>query len=469
MKNENLTMYFSIFKFAYHRDSGMGKAIHITLFLTMLSGLIFAWKVPEYARTGYLLSMVAFAGFFIGYWLVFCIGFLLQNSPANACTVPHLHQKIQRLAMLLCVTISLIFSTFSGYLFGHFSLMFAFSLATLATFWAYNIYYYALFFSVIASMKWSIPFALENEASVYLSLAEIGMAACYAWLCLQSSFPRGGDRHIKIFKSLGHLLQQATPNDNANTTWQKFDKLQAIFTFFYRRELNKINRTTTNSPRQLMHIGLGPGMHWGVDLLMAGLALIYSVLLALGDSKQDREFFLGFLLLFVPIASSTTLALSCLAQLHKTRREQALLCLAPIIPQTCSRNHMLRSLLLRRFVQNWLMSTTCVGLLLLAGMALELTGYGIWLLAWSLSSLLFAFVLQDYSELDADPRNGMRVVAVATLIIAACFSVKWGEGAFLYFSISTIVLLVILAAYRGMQGWRRMLTYPLQMPVGHRR
>lgn len=460
-------MYFSIFKFAYHRDSGMGKAIHAAFFLTMLAGLIFAWQVPEYAQTGYLLSMVAFAGLFIGYWLVFCIGFLLQNSPANACTVPQLHQKIQRLAMLLCLAISLIFSSVFGYLLGHFPLVFAMSMATLATFWAYNAYYYALFLAIIGSIKWWLPIAIENEANVLLTIAELSAAAGYAWLCLLSSFPRGGDRHIKIFESLGHLLQQATPNDNANTTWQKFDRLQAIFTFFYRRDLNAVIRNTSNSPQQLMSIGLGPGMHWGVDIFMAGMALTYSVLLAFGDSKQDSEFFLGFLLLLVPIASSTTFALSCLAQLHKTRREQALLCLAPAVPK--ERNHFLRSLLMRRFMQNWLMSTACVGLLLFAGMTLELDGYGIWLVAWVLNPLFFAYVLQDYSELDADPGNGLRIIAVATLIIAACFSLKWGEGALLYLSIGGIVILIIFAIYHGIQRWRGMLTHPCQMPVGHRR
>ncbi|MBI3714155.1 MAG: hypothetical protein HY253_14505, partial [Burkholderiales bacterium] len=58
MNKENLAMYFAIFKFAYHRDSGMGKTIHAVFFITMLAGLIFAWKVPDYAPTGYLLSVV---------------------------------------------------------------------------------------------------------------------------------------------------------------------------------------------------------------------------------------------------------------------------------------------------------------------------------------------------------------------------------------------------------------------------
>ena len=471
MKSKNLSMYLSLFKFAYHRDSGMGKTIHATFFLTALAGLIFAWQVPDYAPTGYLLSVVALAGLFIGYWLVFCIGFLLQNSPANACTVPQMHQKIRRLAMLLCLTISLIFAATTGYLLGHFTLIFALSIATLATFWAYNAYYYALFFAIFASFKWWMPFALENEANVFLTLTEIGAAICYAWLCLQSSFPRGGDRHMIIFKSLGHLLQQATPNDTAYTTWQKFDRLQAFFNFFYSRDLNAIiqdkTRNNSHSPQRRMSLGLGPGMHWGVDIFMAGLALIYSLVLAFGDSKQDQEFFLGFLLLLVPIAASSTFALSCLTQLHRTRREQALLCLAPAFPK--ERNHLLRSLLLRRFSQNWLISTGCIGLLLLAGIGLDLTGVGVWLLAWALSPLFFSYVLQDYSELDADPRNGLRVVAVAALIIAACFSLKWGEGELLYFSMAAIVLWVFFAIYHGVKRWRRMMTHAFQIPIGHRR
>ncbi|MBI3714190.1 MAG: hypothetical protein HY253_14685, partial [Burkholderiales bacterium] len=401
------------------------------------------------------------------YWLVFCIGFLLQNSPANSCTVPHIHEKIQRLAMLLCLAISLIFSATSGLLLGHFPLFFALSVATLAVFWAYNVYYYVLFFTIFSSIKWWIPFALEHEANLFLSLAEMSAAISYAWICLQSSFPRGGDRHIKIFKSLGHLLQQATPNDEANATWQKFDRLQAIFTFFYRRDLNAVIRNPSHSPQQLMSIGLGPGMHWGVDILMAGLILIYSVLLAFGDNKHDGEFFLGFLLLLIPLAASTTFALSCLAQLHRTRREQALLCLTPIAPQ--DRNQLLRNLLLRRFVQNWLMSSLCVSLLLIAGQGMGLTGYSSWVLAWALSPLFFAYVLRDYSKLNTDPKNGLRVVGIATLIIAACFSIKWGEDELLYVSMTGIFLLILITTYKGIKRWQQMLTLPFQLPVGHRR
>lgn len=470
MKNANLSAYFSILKFAYRRDSSMGKTMHATLLFVMLAGLLFAWKVPDYARTGYQLSMVAFAGFFIGYWLVFCIGFLLQNSPANACTVPQLHLKIRRLAILLCLLISLIFSVVSGYLLGHFTLIFAMSIATLASFWVYNAYYYTLFIVAIGSIKWWLPIALQNEGNILFASAILTTACIYAWLCLRSSFPAGGDRHIKIFKSLGHLLQQATPNDNANTTWQKFDRLQAIFAYFYRRELGRITSVkATKSPIQLFNIGLGPGMHWGADIFLLGMAALYSTPLIFTDTKQDSEFFLGFLLLLIPIASSATFALSCLAQLYKTRREQALLCLAPIAPQTNHRNHIFRNILLRRFVQSWLMSTLCVSLLLLGGFAFELTGYGTWVVAWMMSPLFFAYILQDYSEVDAAPSNGLGVIAVASFIIAVCFSLKWGEGSFLYVTIGGLALLVVWAFYRGVQAWHKMLTHPFQMPVGHRR
>lgn len=470
MKNANLSAYFSILKFAYRRDSSMGKTMHATLLLVMLAGLLFAWKFPDYAQTGYQLSMVAFAGFFIGYWLVFCIGFLLQNSPANACTVPQLHLKIRRLAILLCLLISFIFSVVSGYLLGHFTLIFAMSTVTLASFWVYNAYYYALFLVAVGSIKWWLPIALVNEENVYLAGAEIVVACSYVWLCLRSSFPAGGDRHIKIFKSLGHLLQQATPNDNANTTWQKFDRLQAIFAYFYRHELHTITSTkTTSSPIKLFGLGLGPGMHWGVDFSLIGVAILYSTPLAFSDTKQDAEFFIGFLLLFIPIAYSMTFALSCLAQLHSTRREQALLCLAPIIPQASNRNHSLRNILLRRFLQNWLMSTLCVSLLLVVGFLYELTGFTPWVAAWILSPLFLVHILQDYSEVDASSSQGLGVIAVASLIAAVCFIIKWGEGSFLYASVSAIALFVVWAIYRGVQAWRKMLTHTFQMPVGHRR
>lgn len=470
MKNANLSAYFSILKFAYRRDSSMGKTMHTTLLLIMLAGLLFAWKFPDYAPTGHLLSMVAFAGFFIGYWLVFCIGFLLQNSPANACTVPQLHLKIQHLAILLCLLISFIFSVVSGYLLGHFTLIFAISIATLASFWVYNAYYYALFIVVVGSIKWWLPIALQNEGDMLFTSAILTTACAYAWLCLRSSFPAGGDRHIKIFKLLGHLLQQATPNDNANTSWQKLDRLQAIFAYFYRRELHTITSAkSTKSPIQLLGIGLGPGMHWGADIFLLGMTALYSTPLIFTDTKQDSEFFIGFLLLLIPIASSATFALSCLAQLYKTRREQALLCLTPIAPQANLRNHIFRNILLRRFVQSWLMSSLCVSLLLLAGFAFELTGFATWIVAWMMSPLFFAYVLQDYSALDAAPNNGLGVVAVASFVIAVCFSLKWGEGSLLYTTVSGLALLVGWATYRGVQAWRKMLTHTFQMPVGHRR
>ena len=469
MRTTNFSIYFSIAKFAYHRDSGMGKVMHATLFFTMIAGLLFAWKFPDYAQTGHVLSMVAFAGFFIGYWLVFCIGFLLQNSPTHACTVPHLQRKIRQLAMLLCLSISLIFSSVAGYLLGHFTIIFSLSIASLAMFWAYNAYFYALFLSILVSIKWWLPLAIANEANTLLSLSELAASLAYAWLCLQSSFPRGGDQHFILFKSLKHLLQQTTPYNDSNSISQRMGRLGALFSVFYRRDLNTLISTTVGTPERRMNLGLGPYFHWGVDIFLAAIACIYSVIFLLDGDKQNREFFLGLLLLLFPLMASANFALSCLAQLHRTRREQALLCLAPIIPQHRNRNHMLRSLLLRRFMQNFLMSTICVGLLLSTGMFLGLSGYGVWVLGYLLSPLFFVYVLQDYSQLNLAPNNGLRVVAMLSLIVAACLSIKWSTGVIFYFAIMGTASLFIFATYHGLHRWREMLTYEAQMPVGCQR
>ncbi len=471
MTSTSFATYFSLFKFAYKRDSGMGKVTHAAFSLTTLAGLVFAWKMPDYAQSGYLLSIIAFAGLLVGYWLVFCIGFLLQNSPANACTVPHLHLRIRRLSLSLGLLMSAFFSAVSAFFFGHFFITLALTIASLATLWAYNAYFYGFYFSALFSFKYWLPFLLKNEDNALLLILILGIASTYAWLCLRNTFPQGGDAHNKLYKSLGHLLRQVTPSDNGNNLLQKFDWLYRIFSVFYRRDLNTIiaGRRST-SPRELLSLGFGPGMHYGMDFFMASFVLVYSLQLASNDGDgKDGAFFLSFLLLLTPLLSSFSIAVACKTELYKTKREQALLCLVPILPKRGECNRVLREIILRRFVSNWLVSALCVGLLALVGFALNFTGYAVWMMSLFLSPLFFVHVLRDYSEISQDTVNEMGVAGIALMIIIACFSLKLGEGDFFYGSIAAVTLLVLFSVYLGVNRWRRMLSYSFQLPVGHRK
>lgn len=471
MTHSSFSTYFSLFKFAYKRDSGVGKVTHGAFFLTMLSGLIFAWKMPDYAATGYLLSMVAFAGILIGYWLVFCIGFLLQNSPANACTVPHLHQRIRRLSLGLGLLFSLTYAATTSLFFGHFFITFAFSIACLTMFWAYNAYFYAAFFAAVFSLKYWFPFVLKHENNAFILIPLLSIASIYAWLCLRSTFPQGGDRHQSLFKSLGPLLRQMTPCDSANTTLQKFERLYRFFTLFYRYDLNTIiTKKRAASPAKLLSMGLGPGMHWGMDIFMASMALIFCLQLMVSHVDQRASnSFLGFLLLFIPLLASFSFAATCKTELFKTRREQTLLCLAPNNVNAQGRNLVLRQILLHRYGQNWLLSALMVSLLLGTAWALGLNGHAAWLTSLVLSPLFLVYLLRDYSEMTQNTVNEMGIAGVALVIIIACFSLKLSEGMSFYFSIACVSIVALFGLYLGMKRWRRMLSYSFQLPVGHRK
>lgn len=471
MTNTSFSTYFSLLKFAYKRDSGLGKITHAAFFLTMLSGLIFAWKVPDFAATGYLLCLIAFAGLLIGYWLVFCIGFLLQNSPANACTVPHLHQRIRRLSLALGLLFALTYATTTSLFFGHFFIALAFSIASLTTLWAYNAYFYGVFFLTLFSLKYWLPFVMAHEHDPLFMITLMAISSSYAWLCLRSTFPQGGDRHQILFKSLGPLLRQMTPSDSANTTLQKFERLHRFFTLFYRYDLNAIiTKKRTASSNKLLNMGFGPGMHWGMDIFMASMALIFSLQLVVShDDQRASNSSLGFLLLFIPLLSSFSFAVTCKTELYKTRREQTLLCLVPNNINAPGRNRALRQILLRRYMQNWLLSALMIGLLLGTAWALGLRGHAAWLTSLVLSPLFFVYLLRDYSEMTQNAVNEMGIAGVALIIIIACFSIKLSDGASLYFSISGVGLVLLFGAHLGMKRWRRMQSYSFQLPVGHRK
>lgn len=485
MSTSVFSTYFSVLrssltllKFALKRQGGVGKLVKIFFLLVAAGGMLLGILVPDLKGMGYQLTLISVAGILISYWLFICIGLMLQNTPANACTVPYLHVRLQRLSAFLAFSMSLLFSGLYAFLYGHFVLVFCISLMTLTMFMSISVSLYLLYFFASGTVGYWLPFARQNEQNFLPMMLLLAISFSYGIAGLRLAFRQGGDAHFKVFKKLGHLLRQVNPSDQANKGWEQIEWLYKLMSYPYFRELR--SATKLRSPqsmdshvqaslnRRLFGLGFSPGLHWSVDIFYNLVNLFLAFLVVFLETTGALSFTLKAAILACPVMSGFGLAMSCKMSLYQTRKEQALLLLAPIAPASTALNPYVMQILWRRYVQSWLISAISVGLILLLGISQGVEYMAVWTMGLVMSPLFFIYVLRDYSQLNQNSVNEMGVIALAIFIIAACILLSWAKGQDFVFAATGLTIFAIGAAFVGVERWRSLRSGPALLPVGHR-
>jgi hypothetical protein len=478
MNSTTLATYYSLFRFAMKRQDGLGKLVNGALFAVALGGLLLAALVPDLKSIGYLLNLIAVAGVLISYWFFICVGMLLQNTPANACTVPFLHRRLKRLSALIALSMSLIYAGHYALLFGHFIPVFCFSLMSFAMFMSTNMSLYLLYFLGFGTAGYWLPFLQRNEQSSLTMLSLIVASFSYGIVGLHLTFRQGGDAHFKVFKTLGHLLRQATPSDQANKGWEQVEWLYKIISYPYFRELRSVTKwrpsqlldktALASGNRRLFALGFSPGLHWSVDIFNIAVNLFLASLAVVLEENDKLAFILKAIILASPIMCGFGLAMSCKMSLYQTRKEQALLLLSPLTPMSTALNPYVMHILWRRYVQSWLISATAVGFIVLLGMSQGVEHMAVWAMGLVLNPLFFVYVLRDYSQLNQNAVNEMGVIVLAIFIVATCILLNWASGQNFIFVVIGLTIFATGAAFVGVRRWRSLSSGAALLPVGHR-
>ena len=462
------TNYVSLMRFSMKRDSIFGKFTHALFFAFTAIGYIVAWQLPELKQLGYILSLVSLAGLLLGYWATIAIGFMLQNSPANAMTVPYLRKRILRLTVLLCTSFGLFFACIAATMFGHFLIFFVLSIATLMTLLAYSGYLYSFYFVALFTSEYWMPFLLNYEHQVQAIIIILVAACTYTWLCLQSAFRHGGDQHYKLYKGLNHLIKQADSNNVSSMNFEKFDRIQAVLGYFYYRELRHIKNLPA-TPNTFLSIGFGLGFHWCATLFLNFFGLIFAIAMLLFEETKERtEFLISLQVLMIPIMFSWIFTISCKVDLYKTRKEQAILLLAPCMSNGSAINKCLAQVLLKRFIQVWAISLFSITILLLLGYMGNLHIPLGFCASIILCPILFIHNFCDYSQCKVNTGNLIGMAGFIPLIITLCFALSYGTGAWFSLAMLCVSLILVMSTWIGIQRWKSMLTGPLLLPVDHR-
>lgn len=303
-------------------------------------------------------------------WGIYVRCAVRQNTPAYACLVPQLRQRLMLLAALLGVAGILVTSALYALCAGEFG----YALIGMSVFFLYVLA--VVRFPVLNSLAliwWLTPkprlaifdpvYAWVMRFDEMLFTAMVMPLLALAGLCLlRAVFPRGGDRHQDFYARLvkGELAVRdgpaaALPAHAASSSGRLWYGYQSSL-----RAMLRDGRAQTQPGRMLL-LGLSAHLHafgqifFSIVLLLASLLFIehYRV-----DNTTALRVMVGLsqLLVMVPVA---IYAQDARLGIARTVAEQGLLRLAPRLPGAVDFNRVFGGALLRRFLAVWLTGALC--------------------------------------------------------------------------------------------------------------
>lgn len=436
---------------------------------TVLFAALMVWKHKIDAVL--LLQMAAGAG---GFWLtlagsmLFVRGSMMLNSPVNGRLLPRQRRRLQQMAAGVWLLQTAAFTLAAGdWLL--FPLVGMFSLGMMLAM-AGNLAGLPLMVvpgSWSAAWRASLPPALAGNMTgaaamtVLAALVLFGVAWCVRWM-----YPAGGDEHLgkrsaRLEAMRRYETQMWAPEvDSANMGGRHALRIYAAV---LRRDCRG-----AAPGRMLMH-ALGPGGHWSVSVswLAGFVALGLGLHLAMALYDNDRFHRFVQAMAGPGVMGMTSMILFSTAQIgqamQRTRGEQALLRLTPLLGDLASMNRHLAAQLLRQTLATWVVMTAA--LLLLGGL---LGGPGVLARQAALCCLAgqvaMTGLLVDYAGAGGwSVPLALRAGLLALLQCAAALGVGALAASSPWPWLAAIAILATGLQLR--RAWRRMLAAPPAFPV----
>jgi hypothetical protein len=421
------------------------------------------------------LAAIAALWLMLAWTMLFVPGSQMLNSAANARLLPQQRRRLIQLAaagwLLLSVSLTAVFGTWAV-----FPLTALFTLGMGLTFSGFlpGIILFVLPTNWPLISRVLLPPALVESITgtpgllAMTALVLLGVAWGLRWM-----YPAGGDAHLdqrtRHLERIRRMQGGGSWSHNVESGTMTGSSVLRFYAAALRRDCGggRGGDHRADPGRMLMH-ALGPAAHWSIWIasvvVMLAIALAIHLLLAWRGIGVSNAFQAGIgsgLTGFVAMILFSTAQLG--QAIGKTRGEQALLRLAPLLGDTRLLNRRLATQLLRRALCNWLAltATVLVVTLLIAGPDMLPRQLGLCALAGQAAMM---GLLGDYAG-DGGwnlPRAlGAGLVALAVAGIAA--GLGWLTGTPVWWWL--IAVAVMVAAIQLRRSWTRMLAAPPAFPA----
>ncbi|WP_394780046.1 hypothetical protein, partial [Undibacterium sp.] len=416
-------------------------------------------KVAFFATNTFLVMLITMWGWMLTRSLV------AQNTPINAVLVPGLRKRLMQtmllpwLAMPLALASALWFTSFPfelTFLLGLLGVM----LVSLAMRFVW-LRFLPLAWVVCNAML------LQILPSPSQALAMVGHGPAVAiCLCidlallvfaLRALFPAGGEMHVQWHAGLERAAQ-AIKTGKLSVTARQPNPVGWLYSLGYRSSLQRDCDDQAPAGRLILYV-FGVECHWSGLLFVPCMFLLSAIALGLWGGLRADNVYIPIIVCLVLLYMMLPVMMFVVSLYHAMRRtetEQALLRLAPAMPQGQALNRMLGQALLKRLLPAWAASALG-GVLALLAAGID-SGYVAFSLGGSFASLLVAgFVLADFAALNESRAALVRVITIAVpmLLTGAFFGVRvfWFALPVMAFGAVCVALSALIIAVR----WRGML------------
>ena len=418
-----------------------------------------------------LLQMLAGAG---GFWLtlaanmLFVRGSMMLNSPVNGRLLPRQRRRLMQMAAGLWLLQTAAFTLAAGNWLV-FPLVGMFLLGMMLAMGAHLAGLALMVLPGSWSPTWhaALPPALADGMTGAAAMTALTMLllAGVAW-CVRWMYPAGGDDHLGKRRARLDAMRRfetqmwAPEVDSANVGGRHALRIYAAV-------LRRDCRRAAPGP-MLMH-ALGPGGHWSVSAswLAGFVAIGLGLYLAMSVSDNARFHRVVQVMAGPGLLGMTSMILFGTAQIgqamQRTRGEQALLRLTPLLGDLQSMNRRLATQLLRQTLGSWIVSTAA---LLLLGMLLGGPGMlaGQAALCCLAGQVAMTGLLVDYAgEGGWSVGLALRAGLLALLQCAAALGAGALAGSSPWPWLAAIA--IAATALQVRRAWRRMLAAAPAFPV----
>jgi len=460
------------------RDARSGKVmLGLGVFMTvMVIVALSASKSLRHEMTPELVlrALAAIAAFWLmlGSTMLFVPGSQMLNSAANARLLPRQRRRLIQLAAAGWLLQSAAWTA----AFGNWAVFPLAGLCMLGTSLTFAGFLPGILLIVLPTNWLLISRVLLSPALVESLQGTPGLLAATAMVLLATAwglhwmYPAGGDAHLdkraKHLERIQRMQSGGSWSHNVESGTMTGSSVLRFYAAALRRDCGG-GKPPADPGRMLMH-ALGPAAHWSIwiasVIVMVAIGLAIHLLVVwrgVGASDAFRAGIGSGLTGFVAMILFSTAQLG--QSIGKTRGEQALLRLTPLLGDTRLLNRRLATQLLRRAAFNWLglTATVLVVTLLIAGPEMLPRQLGLCALAGQAAMM---GLLGDYAG-DGGwnlPRAlGAGLVALVVGGIAIGLARLTGISVWVWIP----VLALVVAAIQLRRSWTRMLAAPPAFPA----
>jgi hypothetical protein len=456
-----------------------GLMVRLTWFLGAcgLGMLAFGWYVGKPAL-GHMLFVALLSGAAYLWCGAIMKSAVQQNHPAYAALVPQLRGRLMTLTAVLYATTTAVIAVMAAAVVGHpgYALVAG---GLFSTFVLFAQRYTLLAFLPSALILWTVsmnnaPFKAVLAVATRIGeplLTGVGLIVVVLLFGrgLQAAFPQAGDRHWawRLRYSERQLALSGKRPATAGLSPTEL-RWQSLWRTGYVAALRRDSRGVATQGRMMTH-ALGPGAH---EAGYIGFALTATVITTVavryysgGKSGLVDALLSGSLMQWCVMLACLMYVIGVAGNVGRYSAEQRLYCLTPAAPAAAQLNRVLVAMLLRRFLNVWLVSLACVLCIDFAILGrLEVRGLTVGLAALMLP--LSGAMLRNYAAMPAR-HSDLGPVIVTVLIVMICMMALILAHVQLDLPWYWIGGGLALATAIGLRWrWNRMMALPTVLPAG---